>query len=98
MGHRPGTGRVGVDTTSRAVDARAGSCGAVGRRTAGCRDTGKLFTVDPGTGVTRTIAVNATLTNGDGLLLQGRTLYVVQNRDDKIAVVSLTADLHSDEW
>jgi sugar lactone lactonase YvrE len=58
-------------------------------------NTGKVFTVDPGSGVTRTIAVNATLTNGDGLLLQGRTLYVVQNRDNRIAVVSLAANLRS---
>ena len=29
------------------------------------------------------------LTNGDGLLLRGRTLYVVQNRDNRIAVVKL---------
>ena len=27
--------------------------------------------------------------NGDGLLLDGRTLYVVQNRDNRIAVVKL---------
>lgn len=58
-------------------------------------NTGKLFTVDPGSGITRTIAVNATFTNGDGLLLQGRTLYVVQNRDNRIAVVSLAANLRS---
>ena len=29
------------------------------------------------------------MTNGDGLLLRGRTLYVVQNRDNKVAVVKL---------
>ena len=33
------------------------------------------------------------MTNGDGLLLQGRTLYVVQNQDNKIAVVSLAKGL-----
>ncbi|GAB3935503.1 hypothetical protein GCM10029976_045870 [Kribbella albertanoniae] len=31
----------------------------------------------------------ALMTNGDGLLLSGRTLYVVQNRLNKIAVVGL---------
>ena len=31
--------------------------------------------------------------NGDGLLLDGRTLYVVQNRDNKVAVVRLSRRL-----
>jgi hypothetical protein len=35
----------------------------------------------------------AVLTNGDGILLHGKTLYVVQNRDNKIAVVNLASDL-----
>ena len=35
------------------------------------------------------------LTNGDGLLLHGRTLYVVQNRDNKVAVFELSPDLSS---
>lgn len=58
-------------------------------------NAGKLFTVEARSGVTRTIAVNATLTNGDGLLLEGRTLYVVRNRDNRIAVVRLAASLRS---
>ncbi len=33
--------------------------------------------------------------NGDGILLEGRTLYVVQNRDNKIAVIALSDDLRS---
>ncbi len=37
----------------------------------------------------------ATVANGDGLLLHGRTLYVVQNRLNQIAVVSLGKDLAS---
>ena len=37
----------------------------------------------------------ALVTNGDGLLLHGRTLYVVQNRDNKIAVVALAKGLAS---
>ncbi|GAA1697293.1 hypothetical protein GCM10009745_49360 [Kribbella yunnanensis] len=52
--------------------------------------TGFLFRVDPRTGVTRKVDLGgAVLTNGDGLLLNGRTLYVVQNRLNKIAVISL---------
>ncbi|MEA2466277.1 MAG: hypothetical protein QOJ57_403 [Thermoleophilaceae bacterium] len=54
-------------------------------------NTGKLFRVDPKSGVTKEIVLagGATVLNGDGLLLRGRTLYVVQNRDNKIAVVKL---------
>lgn len=52
--------------------------------------TGKLFTVVPGTGATTEIALGgATVPNGDGLLLHGRTLFVVQNQSNRIAVVSL---------
>ncbi|SCL44469.1 Sugar lactone lactonase YvrE [Micromonospora citrea] len=53
-------------------------------------NTGRLFRVDPATGVTTDVDVPGyTFTNGDGLLLVGHTLYVVQNRLDTIAVVSL---------
>jgi len=52
--------------------------------------TGLLFRVNPSTGVaTRVDLGGATLTNGDGLLLKGRTLYVVRNRDNEVAVVEL---------
>lgn len=52
--------------------------------------TGFLFRVDPRTGVTRRIELGGTLlTNGDGLLLRGDILYVVQNRLNKIAVLDL---------
>lgn len=58
-------------------------------------NTGKLFTVTQG-GLTREIALGgATVVNGDGLLLQGRTLYVVQNRDNKIAKVALDGRITS---
>jgi sugar lactone lactonase YvrE len=54
----------------------------------------KLFTIDPETGVAKTIDIGSyDLTNGDGLLLDGRTLYVVQNRDNKVAVFELSHDL-----
>lgn len=51
--------------------------------------TGKLFRVGT-TGTTTAIDLGgATVPNGDGLLLHGRTLYVVQNQLNRIAVVSL---------
>lgn len=59
-------------------------------------NTGKLFKVNPSTGVTRQIDLGgALLTNGDGLLLRGRTLFVVRNRLNLIAVVRLTRSLGS---
>lgn len=52
--------------------------------------TGFLFRVDPRTGVTRKLDLGAAvMTNGDGLLLSNDTLYVVQNRLNKIAVLDL---------
>jgi sugar lactone lactonase YvrE len=57
-------------------------------------NTGKLFRIDPRTGVTREIDLGgASLINGDGLLLAGRVLFVVQNRLNKIAVVLLSGSL-----
>jgi sugar lactone lactonase YvrE len=50
---------------------------------------GLLFRVDPATGVTTTVDVGAPLTFGDGLLLIGRTLYVVQNRANTVLVARL---------
>jgi sugar lactone lactonase YvrE len=53
-------------------------------------NTGLLFKVNPRTGATTQITVPGDpLVNGDGLLLIGRTLYVVQNRLNTIAVVEL---------
>ncbi len=52
--------------------------------------TGRLFRVDPQTGrATRVRLGGYTLTNGDGLLRRGNTLYVAQNRDNKVAVLRL---------
>jgi sugar lactone lactonase YvrE len=57
-------------------------------------NTGKLFRIDPRTGVTREVDLGgASLANGDGLLLRGRVLFVVQNRLNKIAVVVLARSL-----
>ncbi len=53
---------------------------------------GLLFRVDPATGATRQVDLGGeTLVNGDGMLLIGRTLYVVQNRDNVVTVVRLNA-------
>jgi sugar lactone lactonase YvrE len=59
-------------------------------------NTGKLFTVNPRTGVTGEIDLGgATVTNGDGLLLLGRVLFVVRNQLNRIAVVKLSGSLSS---
>src|ERR671918_481084 len=53
-------------------------------------NTGLLFTVDPATGVADRIDLGgATLPGGDGLLLDGKTLYVVQRSSNQVAVVAL---------
>jgi sugar lactone lactonase YvrE len=58
-------------------------------------NTGKVFRVDPRSGRTTEIRLDEAVVNGDGLLLDGRTLYVVQNRDNKVAVVRLARGLSS---
>jgi sugar lactone lactonase YvrE len=59
-------------------------------------NTGTLFTVDPSSGVARTIALGgASVPNGDGILLEGRTLYVVQNQLNRIAKITLQPSLGS---
>jgi sugar lactone lactonase YvrE len=53
---------------------------------------GMLFRVDPSTGATTTVDLGGeVLTNGDGLLLRGHTLYAVQNRLNTIAVLCLNS-------
>ncbi|MGP3920088.1 SMP-30/gluconolactonase/LRE family protein [Nonomuraea sp. 10N515B] len=56
-------------------------------------NTGKLFEADPATGVTTEVDLGGELlTNGDGLLLSGSTLYAVLNRANTVAVIGLAAD------
>jgi sugar lactone lactonase YvrE len=61
-------------------------------------NAGKLFTTDQ-TGVTKEIVVTSdtvpSVPNGDGILLEGHTLYVVQNRSNVIAVIKLDKGLAS---
>ncbi|HKY14807.1 MAG TPA: hypothetical protein VJM33_07755 [Microthrixaceae bacterium] len=58
-------------------------------------NTGKLFTADPRSGATDEIDLGGeAVPNGDGILLVGRrTLYVVQNQSNLVAVVRLSRDL-----
>jgi hypothetical protein len=59
---------------------------------------GALYAIDPDTGeATRIDLGGAAMTNGDGLLLDGRTLYVVQNRLNQISVIELSRDLTQGE-
>jgi sugar lactone lactonase YvrE len=58
---------------------------------------GRLYRIDPATGVAKTITLanNESVPNGDGILLDGKTLYVVQNQQNLVAVIRLSADLSS---
>jgi hypothetical protein len=59
-------------------------------------NAGKLFRVNPRTGVTRNIDLGGrSVTFGDGLELNGRTLYVVRNQLNKVAVYRLSLNLRS---
>jgi hypothetical protein len=60
-------------------------------------NTGELFSVNARTGRSREIELDEPLTNGDGMLLRGRTLYVVRNENNLIAVVDLERRLRSGE-
>lgn len=57
---------------------------------------GALYNVDPATGVaTRIDLGTGAVPNGDGILLRGRTLYVVQNQLNQVAVIQLNRELTS---
>jgi hypothetical protein len=61
-------------------------------------NTGALYRIDPDTGETTRIDLgDATVVAGDGIYLEGRTLYVVQNRFNKVAVVELNSRFTSGE-
>lgn len=60
--------------------------------------TGILYSVDPASG--EAVAVDtggASLTSGDGILLQGPTLYVVRNSLDEVVELRMSPDLLSAE-
>ena len=49
---------------------------------------GRLVSVDPATGASTVVDLGGyAVTNGDGMVLRGRTLYVVRNRDNLVAVL-----------
>lgn len=54
----------------------------------------ELYAVDPSTGVATPIDTDVPV-SGDGLVLQGRTLYVNENSLNRVAVVELAPDLSS---
>lgn len=57
-------------------------------------NTGKLYQVEPATGVATEISLGeANVMFGDGLVLDGATLYVIQNFANQITVVQLAPDL-----
>jgi hypothetical protein len=58
---------------------------------------GKLFRVNARTGLTREIVLDQEVTNGDGILRQGRTLYVVRNQLNQVAAVKLDGRARSGE-
>lgn len=59
---------------------------------------GTLYRVDPQTGIADEIDLGSgDVASGDGILLDGRTLYVVQNFFNQIAVVDLDPHLESGE-
>ena len=54
---------------------------------------GLLYKVDPASGSAERIDLGGeTITNGDGILLDGRTLYVVRNQNNLVAIVRLESD------
>ncbi len=57
---------------------------------------GRLYRINPRTGVARLISLGGeSVPNGDGILLDGRRLYVVQNQLNLVAVISLRPGLLS---
>lgn len=82
------------DWTPNALDLD-GIIPARGRLLTGQYGTGKLFTFAPATGVAHAVDLHgATVPTNDGLLLEGRRLYIAEN-SGKVQEVALSADLSS---
>jgi sugar lactone lactonase YvrE len=59
-------------------------------------NTGQLHRIDPAAGTAQEVDLGgARLTNGDGLALDGHTLYVVRNQDELVVTVRLSKDFSS---
>jgi sugar lactone lactonase YvrE len=58
---------------------------------------GKLYRIDPSTGFATLISLagGESVPNGDGILLTGKTLYVVKNQLNQVAVIALAPSLTS---
>ena len=57
---------------------------------------GKLYRIDPNTGIAKLVDLGGeSVPNGDGILLEGKTLYVVQNQLNRVAVIKLRSDFAS---
>lgn len=57
---------------------------------------GQLYRVDPATGsATQVDLGGATVSAGDGLLLEGKTLYVVRNRLNQVVAIEMSTDFLS---
>jgi sugar lactone lactonase YvrE len=83
---------VGGQFNLNGIDATPSGRTLVAVQTAG----GKLYRIDPTSGVAKLIDLGGeTVPNGDGILLKGKTLYVVQNQLNQVAVIRLKANLAS---
>jgi outer membrane protein assembly factor BamB len=61
-------------------------------------NTGELFTVSPNTGVATKVDLRGeTVTQGDGILLDGKRLWVVQNRMNLLTLIQLDPAMTSGE-
>jgi hypothetical protein len=77
LSYSPGFNLNGIDATKN------------GRRLLAVQSNeGRLFRINPRTGVTRELELSGgNVANGDGVLLQGKRLFVVQNQLNQIAVL-----------
>jgi hypothetical protein len=92
------TGDLKYDADPNTIDLNGIAAAGHGRLITVQSRTGRLFLVNARTGRTHEIGLDGgDVKNGDGILLHGRTLYVVQNQDDQIAVVHLKKGLLSGE-
>ena len=91
----PITGDFAADRRRRPPPTSTGSPSRAGTRSILVQtNTGKLFAADTQTGVARAIDLGGpTCSTATGILLRGRTLFVVQNRLNQIAVIHLSRDL-----
>jgi hypothetical protein len=94
----PLTGDLKYDTNPMTFELNGIAAAGHGRLITVQTRTGMLFLVNAHTGRTHAIDLDGgSVPNGDGLLLIGRTLYVVQNQDNKIAVIHLKRSLRRGE-